>query len=73
MQFFFPRESKLLKAPMPSFINLMNKDVLELHFSIEHNLQVHNLSLYSLRSSNLDLVNFYLCLSTYLFAQFLSN
>jgi hypothetical protein len=58
---------------MPACINQMNRDVLQLLCSTEHNLQVNNLSLCSLRSSDPDLVNFCLCLSPYFLAQFLEK
>jgi len=56
---------------MSTCINLMNKDVLQFLFSIEHNLRVHNLSLSSLGSFDLDLVNFCCCLTSYFLALFL--
>ena len=58
---------------MPSCIKLMNRDVLQFLFSTEHNLQVHNISLCSLRSSDLDLINLYLFLSSYFLALFLEK
>ena len=51
----------------------MNRNVLQFIFSVEHNLQVNNLSLFSLRSFNPEVVNFYLCLSPYFLAQFLEK
>ena len=36
----FPGESNLLKNPLPAFINLMNRDVLQLLAQFELNLQV---------------------------------
>jgi len=70
---FFPEEGNLLKPPMPACINMMNKDVLQLLFSTKHNLQVNNLSLCSLRSSDPNLVHFCLCLSPYFLTQFLEK
>ena len=69
----FPGERNLLKNPILANINLMNRDVLQLLFSTEHNLQVNNLYLYSLISSDLDLFYFCLCLSPYFLAQFLEK
>ena len=56
---------------MHACINLMNRDVFQLLAQSEINLQVNNLFLCSLRSSDPDLVNFCLCLSPYFLAQFL--
>ena len=56
----FPWESNPLKTPFLACINMMNRDVLQLLCSTEHDLQLNNLSLYSLRSFESDLVN--LCL-----------
>ena len=69
----FPRERKLLKTYFLGFINLMSRDVLQLLAQSELNIQVSNLSLCSLRSSDPDLVNFYLYLSLYFLPQFLEK
>ena len=69
----FPRENNLLKTLMSACTNMMNKDVLQLIFSTKHNFQVNNLSLCSLRSYDLDLVNFFRCLSPYFLTQFLDK
>jgi len=39
----FPRENNLIKTPLPTCINMMNRDVLQLLYSTEHKLQVNNL------------------------------
>jgi len=69
----FPGERNLLKTPMLACINMMNRDVLQFLCSFKHNLQVNNLSLCSLRSSDPYLVNFYLCLSPYFLTQLLEK
>ena len=67
-QVFLSREINLLKTPMPTCNNQMNRDLLQFLCSSEHNL-----SLYSLKTSNIDLVNFYLCLSSYFLALYLEE
>ena len=51
----------------------MNRDVLQLFFSTEHNLQMNNIYIYSLRISEPDLVKFCLCLSFYFPSLFLEK
>jgi len=67
----FSKRKKSAKNPLPTCINLMNRDVFQLIFSNEHNLQVNNLYLYLVRIFDLDLVNFFLYLSPYFLVQFL--
>ena len=63
----------MLKNPISVSIIMMNRNVLQFFCSTEHNLQVNNQSLVSLRSYNPNLVNFYLCLSPYFLVQFLEK
>ena len=72
-QVFLSKENNLLETPMFACINQMNRDVLQLLCSTELTLQVHNLSLYSLKASDLDLVNFFLGLSSYFLVSFLEE
>ena len=72
-QVFVSGENNLLKTPMFACINQMNRDVLQLICSIDHTLQVHNLSLFSLKAFDLDLVKFCLFLSSYFLALFLEE
>ena len=70
---FLYGERNLLKTPMPTYINQMNRDVLQFLCSTELTVQVHNLSLRSLKASDLDLVKFFLSLSSYFLALFLEE
>jgi len=72
-QVFLSRENILLKTLMPASINQMNKYVLQLLHSIELTLQVQNLSLYSQKASDPDLVIFFFGLSSYLLELFLEE
>ena len=72
-QVFLFGEINLQKTPIPSCINQMNRDVLQFLFSTEHILQVHNLSLFSLKASNPKLLKFCLCLGSYFLAFFLEE
>ena len=72
-QVFLSGEIKLLKTQMPTCINQMNRDVLQLLCSTELTLQVHNLSLYSVNASVPDLVKFFFGLSSYFLALFLEE
>ena len=54
-------------------LNQKNIYVLKFLCSTKHNLQVHNLALCSLKGFDLDLVNFFLCLSFYFIALFLDK
>ena len=69
----FLKERNLLKTPFPACINLMNRDVFLLLCSNENNLRLNNLSLYSLRSYDRDLVNLFLFLRPYFLARFLDS
>jgi len=72
-QVFLYVEINLLKIVMPSCINQMNRNVLQILFSTEHTLQVHNLSLFSLKASNPDLGKNFLYLSSYFLLMFLEE
>jgi len=72
-QAFLSGERNLLKTPMFACINQMNRDVLQLICSPELTLQVHNLSLCSLKASDPDLVKFFLVLSSYFLVFFLEE
>ena len=72
-QVFLSGESNLLKTPMPTCINQMYMHVLQLILSTEHTLQVQNLSPFSLKTSNPDIVNFFLGLSSYFVSVFLKE
>jgi len=72
-QLFLSGERNLLKTPMSAYISQMNIDVFQFLSSTELTLQVYNLSLCSLNASNLDLVNFFLGLSSYFLVLFLEE
>jgi len=72
-QVFLFGEWNVLKTSMPTYINKMNRDVLQLICSTELTLQVHNLYLYSLNASDPNLVNFFLILSSYFLALLLEE
>ena len=72
-QVFLYGESNMLKTSMTAYTNQMNKDVLQLPCSTELTLQVHNLSLCSLKASDLDFVKFCLGLRSYFLALFLEE
>ena len=58
---------------MHSCINQMNRDVLPFIFSIEHILQVHNLSPSLVKDFDLDIVKFFLGLISYFLVMFLEE
>lgn len=58
---------------MNYYINQINRYVLQFFFSIEHTLQVPNLSLCSLKASDLDLLKISPYLSSYFLSLFLEE
>lgn len=70
-QVFLYGERNMLKTTIISCINQTNRDALQFIFSTELTLQVHNLSLYSLKAFDPNLVKILLVLSSYFLVLFL--